>query len=1490
MRLLARISLAIAATLVAWLAILAPPAMSGPIQAAYGSPDPERVRVDVSISRTISQRRLSGALLQLERSVVSRDGRSVARWHTTAYVDDLPRRFYFVTTTPAGFHRMRLSLRDRRDRLIARTPVVRVLVRGPTPLADPTVPRPPPVPTPSASPSPIAIGDAPTPPPSAPAIPTVSPSPTPTPLPPDREAPDTRFTTKPATPTASPSAVFAFEGTPANDVAGFLCSLDSLPVEPCDAGAYFAAGNPDGDHHLSVAAYDAAGNVDPTPATFTWSVDTTAPRTAFVRTPAARSNAIAALVTYSADDASATFECQVGDAGFAPCPADGLQLDDLAHGAHRIRVRARDALGNVEPDPAEHRFIVDLRAPDTVILDDAPPEVSRQPSVVVPYRGTPESDVDRIECSLDGGPFEACDLRSMSITTPTDREHELEVRAVDQVGNVDPTPARHTWRTDRTAPDTAIESGPPARTPGREANVTFSSPSDDALRFECAVDGGGYRPCALTGIRLRSLLDGDHSVEVRAVDEVGNVDATPARHSWVVDGPAPMDAPVVASEIAEAFPSALRDALPHDGVDPGVGNLQAGRGFPLTGGINGQIGATLADGASTSDGGVSLGVTPAGRSNVTGLVRDNAVVYDAPDDKDVLMRGTGSGGTEVISQLSDGQHSTAYTVDLPAGAELRELDNGAVAVVQPGVAPAPEIAALAERVETAEDEIVAATIETASDATEAARGFEQAAASARAIVETTAPAVGQPQEVDALRDPAGEISAIADPAATNAQVADAVSELEQGIRAEDIPEAYAQKIDAAEQQLADATGLLADVEEAERRAIEAEASRMLDDQIDAVLHDAAIEHRKELANAHLDIGDTEAEQLRTALDAVDAQRRVDDGRVVGLVTAPMVKDADGEPLVAALNVSGARTVTLEIPRGVEGGAVADPWFVPVALVVVRVVVAVAPRAMPVLRAAAQGAKQVLSKGGSAATKVGQTATKVVKTGTNAAKGAARSAVNNAGRAVSQARGAAASAARAAQASGQAAARLRAQAEESARIAAQRIRQAQEEGKRVLDDMVRKAADEWRAVARQRDEIAREVAEQSRKVIQDVAAKSRAAGQSVRQTVEAMGAKLNVLIRNAGQRARDQLPFDTAWEAGSGAIQTWVGKATQDWNTALESCSINAAMWLLDRRVGGKPVGAAAVVERSYTVHDVIDCMMEFYSEMLDREAGTGGGTALPPGAVQPPTREELRAAFEQADADADREGAATLAQFPPPPPTAQERRVSVLSEIVPGSIAASRLGYLQITAINDGRPLPLASTHLYVPGGFPWIRSGNVPGDGARIVLTDENADGIWSYREMVTAVIEVNPPLMRDRTVGVPYSFISEGQEFSGGRQFVLNITGPRERITLFNKVTNGPTQIREDAYPVRLLSQPWTYCTSRGCNIYGTERWTDGTYDHAVCVTTGERYTNGEDYNSRDDGNPYLASSTWYYGVQLGGTFGYVNFVWVHPTQRDGRGLPGC
>jgi len=78
------------------------------------------------------------------------------------------------------------------------------------------------------------------------------------------------LTAGPSGTTADTSAVLAFAGDP--DAASFECAVDGAAFAPCSSPAALSL-LAHGSHTFAVRASDAAGNVDGTPASRTWSVD-----------------------------------------------------------------------------------------------------------------------------------------------------------------------------------------------------------------------------------------------------------------------------------------------------------------------------------------------------------------------------------------------------------------------------------------------------------------------------------------------------------------------------------------------------------------------------------------------------------------------------------------------------------------------------------------------------------------------------------------------------------------------------------------------------------------------------------------------------------------------------------------------------------------------------------------------------------------------------------------------------------------------------------------------------------------------------------------------------------------------------------------------------------------------------------------------------------------------------------------------------------------
>src|SRR5207302_6552590 len=119
-----------------------------------------------------------------------------------------------------------------------------------------------------------------------------------------------------------------------------------------------------GNHTFQVRATDPAGNTDPTPASFTWTIDTAAPDTTLTATPPAVTNSSSASFAFAATEAGSTFQCALDGGAFAPC-ASPQSYSALASGNHTFQVRATDPAGNTDPRSAHVSSTITTAPPTT---------------------------------------------------------------------------------------------------------------------------------------------------------------------------------------------------------------------------------------------------------------------------------------------------------------------------------------------------------------------------------------------------------------------------------------------------------------------------------------------------------------------------------------------------------------------------------------------------------------------------------------------------------------------------------------------------------------------------------------------------------------------------------------------------------------------------------------------------------------------------------------------------------------------------------------------------------------------------------------------------------------------------------------------------------------------------------------------------------------------------------------------------------------------
>ncbi|MEA2291492.1 MAG: large repetitive protein [Solirubrobacteraceae bacterium] len=492
-------------------------------------------------------------------------------------------------------------------------------------------------------------------------------------------------------------------GTPAAGATVNSTATAFLPASPTgttfqcslNGGAWGSCGSlspVEGANTVGVRAgvvFEGTTYYDQSPVVRSWTVDTAAPQTAITSDPPpAITSSHAIGFTYSGSDPSPgtalTFECRLDGAAFAACPAGYTSIPD---GAHTFQVRAKDAAGNVDPSPAEQSWTVDSAAPNTTI-SSAPPSATSSRSAGFSYAGTDPSPGTALsyECKLDAEAYAACPV-APSYTSLADGEHTFTVRATDAAGNADPTPATHTWKVDTVAPDTAVASGPAAKTYAHDAAFTFlgSDPSPGTpLSFECKLDGGAFAACG-SGPSYGGLADGLHAFSVRAKDAAGNLDPTPATYSWQVATDTDADGVDLALDCNDA------NAAIHPGATEVAGNDvdENCDGVKAPAASNPNGGAPGGGGTQAS----TVKATLTGKVKAKKLVITKAIFTGVPAGAALEVRCSG-GGCPFKKRKVTASHGSADVTALLKKAKLR---NGAVVELRAVVAGTTRIWRLTAR-------------------------------------------------------------------------------------------------------------------------------------------------------------------------------------------------------------------------------------------------------------------------------------------------------------------------------------------------------------------------------------------------------------------------------------------------------------------------------------------------------------------------------------------------------------------------------------------------------------------------------------------------------------------------------------------------------------------------------------------------------------------------------------------------------------------------
>ncbi len=364
--------------------------------------------------------------------------------------------------------------------------------------------------------------------------------------------PNTVIDDRPPLNSSSDEAEFTYEAPGAT---GYECKLDAAAFTSCPVGGPQAYSSlMDGSHTFQVRGFNLSGS-DPTPASYTWTVDTVAPGATIDTHPADPSPGASAAFTFHAGESGSTFECSLAKEAqpdaFSAC-SSGKTYTKLANGEYTFKARARDKAGN-QGSPASFSWTV-----DNSLADTTPPETTilSQPSnpsgsSEASFTYTSSEPGSSFECKLDAGGFAACPTAGIAYSGLGNGSHSFQVRAIDPSENVDASPAGYTFDVVLPAtpapsppppvaipstspplpPQTTIGAKPAAKTSDRTPTFRFRSAAP-GVTFQCKVDGTGFKPCR-SPFTTKSLAPGRHTVKIRAISG-GLSDPTPATWTFRV--------------------------------------------------------------------------------------------------------------------------------------------------------------------------------------------------------------------------------------------------------------------------------------------------------------------------------------------------------------------------------------------------------------------------------------------------------------------------------------------------------------------------------------------------------------------------------------------------------------------------------------------------------------------------------------------------------------------------------------------------------------------------------------------------------------------------------------------------------------------------------------------------------------------------------------------------------------------------------------------
>ena len=221
---------------------------------------------------------------------------------------------------------------------------------------------------------------------------------------PDSTPPMTTIDSGPAEGSFSNDPTPTFGFTANEPESTFSCEIVNVGTLGCTSPVTSMITLADGTYTFRVTATDLAGNVETSPPTRTFTVDTAAPEATITSGPSGSTSATSASFAYSSSEPQgATFKCQLDSAQPTDCtPGRTKSYDHLSEGPHSFAVTATDRADNTQTDATVRSWTVNHAETTTTTKGTVPPKgtVSTDPQHTGP---TPEAPTSAAVTTPSGG-------------------------------------------------------------------------------------------------------------------------------------------------------------------------------------------------------------------------------------------------------------------------------------------------------------------------------------------------------------------------------------------------------------------------------------------------------------------------------------------------------------------------------------------------------------------------------------------------------------------------------------------------------------------------------------------------------------------------------------------------------------------------------------------------------------------------------------------------------------------------------------------------------------------------------------------------------------------------------------------------------------------------------------------------------------------------------------------------------------------------------